>query len=186
MDSRGPVLFRQQRLGFHGKPFNILKFRTMFQDTQKDLPRYASLKDPRVTRVGRFLRWFRLDELPQLINILKGEMSLIGPRAEWDLYANNCREKVVKWRSGRRDNDPPGTMVPCGHEERIPYYSFRTIIRPGITGWAQVMFPLATSSPQDLEAKLQYDLYYIKNMSFLLDLVILLKTIRIVLLGKGK
>ena len=186
LDSQGPVLFRQQRLGVHGRPFTILKFRTMFEDAQQDMPRFASLKDPRVTRVGRFLRWFRLDELPQLINILKGEMSLIGPRAEWDLYANNCREKVVKWRRGRRDSDPPGTMVPCGYEERIPFYSFRTIVRPGITGWAQVMYPLATSSPEDLETKLQYDLYYIKNMSFLLDVVILLKTVRIVLLGKGK
>ena len=113
-------------------------------------------------------------------------MSLIGPRAEWDVFAGNSLEKVVQWRPGRRASDPPGTMVPCGSKERIPYFSFRTIIQPGITGWAQVMFPMASSSPQDLEAKLQYDLYYIKNMSFLLDLVILLKTIRIVILGKGK
>jgi lipopolysaccharide/colanic/teichoic acid biosynthesis glycosyltransferase len=186
LDSPGPALFRQKRLGLHGKPFTIFKFRTMRQDADKDLPRWAALRDPRVTRVGRWLRWIRLDELPQLVNVLRGDMSLIGPRAEWDVFANNSRERVIQWRPGRRSSDLPGTMVPCGSKERIPYFSFRTIIQPGITGWAQVMFPLATSSPQDLEAKLQYDLYYIKNMSFLLDLVILLKTIRIIILGKGK
>jgi len=186
LDSPGPVLFRQQRLGLHGKPFSIFKFRTMVKDADKDIPRYAALKDPRVTRVGRALRWVRIDELPQLVNILKGDMSLIGPRAEWDIFACNSVEKVVQMRPGRRAGDPPGTMIPCGSKERIPYFSFRTIISPGITGWAQVMFPMATSSPQDLEAKLQYDLYYIKNMSFLLDLVILLKTVRIVILGRGK
>ncbi len=186
LDSPGPVLFRQQRLGLHGRPFTIFKFRTMVRDADKDLPRYAALKDPRVTRVGRLLRWIRIDELPKMVNILKGEMTLIGPRAEWDIFACNSIEKIVKMRPGRRASDPPGTLIPCGSKERIPYFSFRTIIQPGITGWAQVMFPLATSSPQDLEAKLQYDLYYIKNMSFLLDLVILLKTIRIVILGRGK
>jgi exopolysaccharide biosynthesis polyprenyl glycosylphosphotransferase len=186
LDSLGPVFFRQQRLGLHGKPFTIFKFRTMVKDADKDMSRWSALRDPRVTRVGRWLRWFRIDELPQLVNILKGDMSLIGPRAEWDIFACNSLEKVMTMRPGRRATDPPGTMIPCGSKERIPYFSFRTIISPGITGWAQVMFPLATSSPQDLEAKLQYDLYYIKNMSFLLDLVILLKTIRIVILGRGK
>jgi exopolysaccharide biosynthesis polyprenyl glycosylphosphotransferase len=186
LDSQGPVWFRQQRLGLHGKPFTILKFRTMHQEAANELPRWAALRDPRVTRVGRWLRWVRLDELPQLLNVLRGEMSLIGPRAEWDVFAHNSLEKVVHWRPGRRAGDPPGTLVPCGSRERIPYYSFRTIIPPGITGWAQVMFPMATSSPEDMKAKLEYDLYYIKNMSFLLDLMILLKTIRIVILGKGK
>jgi lipopolysaccharide/colanic/teichoic acid biosynthesis glycosyltransferase len=186
LDSPGPALFRQQRLGLHGQPFTILKFRTMHEDADKEVPRWAALKDSRITRVGRFLRWVRLDELPQLINVLKGQMSLIGPRAEWDVFACDSLEKVVQWRPGRRTSDPPGTLIPCGSKERIPYFSFRTIIQPGITGWAQVMFPMATSSPQDLEAKLQYDLYYIRNMSFLMDLIILLKTIRIVILGKGK
>jgi exopolysaccharide biosynthesis polyprenyl glycosylphosphotransferase len=186
MDSPGPVLFRQKRLGLGGKPFIIFKFRTMVATSEEEPPRWAALKDPRITRVGRFLRWFRLDELPQLINIVKGEMSLIGPRAEWDVFANESLKKVVKYRTGRRATDPPGTMIPCGYQECIPFYSFRNIIRPGITGWAQVMFPLAGSSPEDLKEKQEYDLYYIKNMSFLLDLVILLKTVRIVILGKGK
>jgi exopolysaccharide biosynthesis polyprenyl glycosylphosphotransferase len=186
LTSPGPVFFRQQRLGLHGNPFTIFKFRTMVQDADKESPRWAAHGDTRVTRVGRCLRWFRLDELPQLVNILQGDMSLIGPRAEWDVFACNSIEKIVTMRPGRRAGDPPEIMIPCGSKERIPYFSFRTIIPPGITGWAQVMFPMAGSSPQDLETKLQYDLYYIKNMSFLLDLVILLKTIRIVLLGKGK
>lgn len=186
LDSSGPVLFRQRRLGLEGKPFVILKFRTMYEDASTNSPQWAAVKDPRITRVGRVLRWFRLDELPQLLNVLRGEMSLIGPRAEWDVFANEVREKVVRYRPGRRATDPPGTMIPYGHQERLPYYSFRTIIRPGITGWAQVMFPLAGSSPEDLKEKLEYDLYYIKNMSFLLDVIIILKTVRIVLLGKGK
>jgi len=185
-DNPGPIFFRQQRLGLHGKPFSIFKFRTMRQEADNDLPRWAAFNDPRITRVGCFLRWIRFDELPQLLNVLKGEMSIIGPRAEWDVFACDSREKIPRMRRGRRAGDPPETMIPCGSQERIPYFSFRTIVAPGITGWAQVMFPLATSSSEDLEAKLQYDLYYIKNMSFLLDLVILLKTIRIVLLGKGK
>jgi lipopolysaccharide/colanic/teichoic acid biosynthesis glycosyltransferase len=186
LDSPGPALFRQKRLGLHGKPFTIFKFRTMRQDADKDLPRWAALRDPRVTRVGRWLRWIRLDELPQLVNVLRGDMSLIGPRAEWDVFANNSRERVIQWRPGRRSSDLPGTMVPCGSKERIPYFSFRTIIQPGITGWAQVMFPLAGSSLDDLKEKLRYDLYYVKNMGFGLDVIIMLKTIRIVLIGRGK
>ncbi|MGQ9687940.1 MAG: sugar transferase [Desulfobaccales bacterium] len=186
LDSPGPVSFRQRRLGKDGKPFFILKFRTMYQNAENGSPKWASSSDPRITRVGRLLRKVRLDELPQLINILKGEMSLIGPRAEWDVFACNSQEKVTRYRPGRRATDPPGTLIPCGTTERLPYYSFRNIIRPGVTGWAQVMFPMAGSSPEDLKEKLQYDLYYIKNMGFLLDFQILLKTIRIVLLGKGK
>lgn len=186
LDSPGPVLFRQKRLGLEGRPFTILKFRTMYENVSRGSPRWATTKDPRITRVGRVLRWFRLDELPQLVNVLKGEMSLIGPRAEWDLFATKVQEKVIRYRPGRRASDPPGTMIPWGHQERLAYYSFRTIIHPGITGWAQVMFPLAGSSPEDLKEKLQYDLYYIKNMSFFLDLIIILKTLRIIILGKGK
>jgi lipopolysaccharide/colanic/teichoic acid biosynthesis glycosyltransferase len=142
--------------------------------------------DPRVTRVGRLLRRTHLDELPQMLNVLKGDMSLIGPRAEWEVFAHKAREKMPEWRPGRRADDPPERKVFCGHRERLPYYSYRLMVRPGITGWAQIMQPYASSSLEDLREKLQYDLYYIKNMGFFLDLIILLKTVRIVLLGKGK
>ena len=149
-------------------------------------PRWAEKGDPRITRVGWFLRKSRLDEVPQLINVVKGEMSLVGPRAEWDVFARMSLEEETKWRPGRRAGDPPGFMVPVGEVERVPYYSFRSVVKPGITGWAQVMFPLAGSSLEDLQEKLAYDLYYIKNLSFFLDLAILLKTIRVVLIGRGK
>jgi len=186
VDSPGPVFFRQRRLGKDGKPFLIIKFRTMFVNANDAGPRWATKGDPRITRVGQVLRTLHLDELPQLINILRGEMSLIGPRAEWDVFALDSKEPVPLYREGRRAADPPGTMVLCGYRDRLSYYSFRLVVKPGITGWAQVMFPQAGSSFQDLKEKLQYDLYYIKNVSLLFDLAILLKTIRIVLFGHGK
>ncbi len=185
LDSPGPVFFWQPRLGQAGKVFNIIKFRTMSSAAIND-PSWANPADPRVTRVGRFLRRTHLDELPQLINVLKGDMSLIGPRAEWDIYALQSQEEEVVYRPGRRATDPPGLMVPVGRRERIPHYSFRSVVKPGITGWAQVMFPMAGSSCEELKEKLAYDLYYIKNLSLFLDLAILLKTIRIVLIGRGK
>lgn len=185
LDSPGPVFFWQPRLGQAGKVFNIIKFRTMTSAANSD-PSWAHPADPRVTRVGRFLRRTHLDELPQLINVLKGDMSLIGPRAEWDIYALQSQEEEVVYRPGRRATDPPGLMVPVGRRERIPHYSFRSVVKPGITGWAQVMFPMAGSSCEELKEKLAYDLYYIKNLSLFLDLAILLKTIRIVLIGRGK
>jgi lipopolysaccharide/colanic/teichoic acid biosynthesis glycosyltransferase len=186
LDSPGPIFFLQQRLGKNNKPFTILKFRTMFYNGGEVDPKWTVARDPRVTCVGRFLRKLHLDELPQLINIWKGDMSLIGPRAEWDLFANNALEKTIKWRPGLRATDKPGLMVECGFEERIPFYSFRTVVRPGITGWAQVNSTMAGSSLEELTEKLQYDLYYVKNMGFWLDISILLKTIRIVFLGGGK
>ncbi len=185
-DSPGPLFFRQSRLGRDGKPFQIFKFRSMHHEPQKPQAAWAVANDPRVTRVGRLLRRTHLDELPQLLNVLKGEMSLIGPRAEWEVFAQKAREKAPEWRPGRRAGDPPGTMVLCGHRERLPYYNYRLMVKPGMTGWAQVMHPYAGSSLEDLKEKLRYDLYYIKNMGFFLDLAILLKTVRIVLLGKGK
>ena len=158
----------------------------MVGDKDEPIPRWAVRNDSRVTRVGYLLRKMHLDELPQLINILRGEMSLIGPRAEWDVFAHKCQELVEECRPGGRVTDPPGHEVTVEYRERIPFYSYRLSVRPGVTGWAQVMFPHAGSSMEDLKEKLQYDLYYIKNMGFLLDLSILLKTIRIVLFGHGK
>jgi lipopolysaccharide/colanic/teichoic acid biosynthesis glycosyltransferase len=186
LDSPGPVLFRQSRLGQNGRPFQILKFRTMFTSAEGDIPKWVSRTDSRITRVGYFLRKMHLDELPQLINILKGEMSLIGPRAEWEVFARKSQELVAEWRLGRRASDPPGFKALLGYREQIPFYSYRLLVKPGVTGWAQVMFPYAGSSLEEMKEKLQFDLYYIKNMSFILDLAILMKTIRIVLFGHGK
>ncbi|MCK9377853.1 MAG: sugar transferase [Syntrophobacterales bacterium] len=185
LDSPGPVFFRQERLGKDGKPFEIIKFRTMVQDAEKCGPQFASQGDPRITKVGRFLRKMRLDELPQLYNILKGEMSFIGPRPEREVFIREFQQLVPELREGRRATDAQGCQVVCGYRERIPYYSYRLLIKPGITGWAQVMHSYAANL-EETQTKLQYDLYYIKNMSLVWDLAILLKTIRIVLFGWGR
>jgi exopolysaccharide biosynthesis polyprenyl glycosylphosphotransferase len=185
VDSPGPVFFRQERLGKDGQPFHIIKFRTMIQDAEKGGPQFADRRDPRVTRVGRILRKTRLDEIPQLYNILKGEMSFIGPRPEREVFIRDFLHPVPDLREGRRVTDPQGCQVLCGYKEHIPYYSYRLLIKPGVTGWAQVMHSYAATLEETKE-KLHYDLYYIKNMSLLLDLAILLKTIRIVLFGWGR
>ncbi len=185
LDSPGPVFFSQERLGKDGKPFRILKFRTMVNDAEKCGPQFACKKDSRITRAGKILRKMRLDELPQLYNILKGDMSFIGPRPERQVFIKEFQEAIPELREGRRATDVQGCQVHCGYKERIPYYSYRLLVKPGITGWAQVMHKYA-SSLEETEEKLQYDLYYIKNMSLLLDLAILLKTIRIVLFGAGR
>jgi exopolysaccharide biosynthesis polyprenyl glycosylphosphotransferase len=185
LDSRGSVFFRQERLGKDGKPFQILKFRTMIADAESNGPQFACQGDHRITRVGRILRKWRLDEMPQMHNILKGEMSFIGPRPEREVFIREFRQMVPNLREGRRPTDPHGGQVLCGYRERIPYYSYRLLVKPGITGWAQVMHPYSATLEETKE-KLQYDLYYIKNMSWILDLAILLKTIRIVLFGWGR
>jgi exopolysaccharide biosynthesis polyprenyl glycosylphosphotransferase len=157
IDSRGPVVFRQARLGQKGKIFKILKFRTMVENATQCGPLWTIADDPRITRVGRFIRKLRLDELPQLLNILKGEMSFIGPR-------------------------------PLAHDssmDSIRYYHYRLLVKPGITGWAQVTFPDGLNFDMTQE-KLKYDLYYIKNIGLLLDLAILLKTVRTVVFGHGR
>jgi exopolysaccharide biosynthesis polyprenyl glycosylphosphotransferase len=156
LDSKGPVFFRQERLGQKGRPFNIIKFRTMFQGAENDGPVWTDPDDPRITRAGKLLRKLRLDELPQLLNILRGEMSFIGPRP----------------------------LAHTTYMDQILFYDYRTLVKPGITGWAQVMFPkgLTIDSTQE---KLKYDLYYIKNIGFLLDVAILLKTVRTVIFGHG-
>ncbi|MCD6193939.1 MAG: sugar transferase [Candidatus Aminicenantes bacterium] len=159
LTSRGPVFYIQERLGQDEKPFRMLKFRTMVLGAENEKPRWAEVNDHRVTAVGRVLRKTRLDELPQLLNVLKGEMSLIGPRPEREYFV-----KILK--------------------EKVPYYSLRFAVKPGITGWAQVNYRYGATVEDAIE-KLRYDLYYIKNMSLFLDLRILLKTIRICLLGMG-
>ena len=185
LDSPGPVFFHQERLGQDGNPFPILKFRTMAKDAESNGPQFASRLDPRVTRVGWYLRKARLDELPQLYNILKGEMSFIGPRPEREVFVHEFQKMVPVWREGSRATDPQGKQMVCGYRECIPHYSYRLLLKPGITGWAQVMHSYSATLEETKE-KLQYDLYYIKNMSLMLDLAILLKTIRIVFFGWGR
>ncbi|MBF2066079.1 MAG: exopolysaccharide biosynthesis polyprenyl glycosylphosphotransferase [Calothrix sp. C42_A2020_038] len=160
LNSPGPLLYSQVRSGFNGQHFRVYKFRSMYQDAELRGAQWAMENDPRVTPVGRWLRSTRVDELPQLWNVLNGEMSLIGPRPE------------------RPEFDVKLAEV-------IPYYNVRYSIKPGITGWAQVMYPYG-ASVDDARQKLSYDLYYIKNYSFVLDLLIALKTIRVVLLRKGR
>jgi exopolysaccharide biosynthesis polyprenyl glycosylphosphotransferase len=160
-ENGGPVIFRQLRVGRDDEPFTIFKFRTMFSPTDDaEGEIYTRRGDPRITRVGRWLRKLRLDELPQLINVLRGEMSLIGPRAEWTV----CAER---------------------YEKVIPFYHFRHLVKPGITGWAQVNYPYGESDEDAIE-KLKYDLYYIRNYSLKLDVMIVLKTVHTMLFGKGQ
>jgi sugar transferase (PEP-CTERM system associated) len=159
LDSPGPIFFRQERVGRGRRLFTVYKFRSMKIDAEKDGPVWAKQEDPRVTRVGRFIRKTRLDELPQLWNVLVGDMSLVGPRPERDLFVQRLLEVS-------------------------PYYGQRLVVRPGLTGWAQIKAPYASSFEESIE-KLKYDLYYIKNMSLFLDISILLSTARIVLLGRG-
>ena len=160
LDSAGPIVYRQKRVGRGGTTFFCYKFRTMRQDAEVDTgPTWAGDDDPRITLVGRFLRITRLDEIPQLWCVLKGDMAFVGPRPE--------RPEFVAWLT-----------------EGIPYYGVRHVVRPGITGWAQVNYKYG-NTPEDAKQKLQYDLYYIKNGSLGLDLMIMLKTIKIVVLGRG-
>jgi len=159
LDSKGPVLYRQRRVGKGGKTFDVIKFRTMRQDAEKAGPQWAGNNDPRVTRIGRFLRTSRLDEIPQLWCVLKGEMAFVGPRPE--------RPEFVEWLS-----------------KEIPYYGVRHMVRPGLTGWAQVKYKYG-STVQDAREKLQYDLFYIKNASIGLDLLIMFQTVKTVLLKRG-
>ncbi|HVB39604.1 MAG TPA: sugar transferase [Terriglobales bacterium] len=160
LDSPGPVIYRQQRVGLHGRPFDIFKFRSMRTDAERSTgPVWAQAQDPRITRVGRWLRKLRVDELPQLFNVLQGTMNIVGPRPE--------RPRFVE--EFRRD---------------IPYYELRHGVAPGITGWAQVSRDYGASI-EDAREKLEYDLFYIKNLSIWLDLFILFQTTKIVVLGRG-
>ena len=159
LDSSGPVFYRQMRVGLRGQPYMIWKFRSMSKDAEKDGPRWAATDDQRISRVGRWLRKLRLDELPQFINVLKGEMSLVGPRPERPVFVQELREG-------------------------IPYYDMRHTVRPGITGWAQTQFRYGASA-EDSHIKLQYDLYYVKNMSLPLDIRIIIETVGVVLSCEG-
>lgn len=160
IEGAGPVIYRQERVGLNGKRFKICKFRTMRQDAESDgVPQWAALRDPRITRVGAVLRLLRIDELPQIFNVLKGDMSFVGPRPERPFFVDSLT----------RD---------------IPYYSERHRVRPGITGWAQINYRYGASI-EDAKAKLSYDLYYIKNFSLMFDLLIILATVQAVLWQKG-
>jgi len=184
ISDRGNIFYRQKRLGENGQEFKIIKFRTMIQEAEKERGAvWADDKDPRITRIGRFMRNWRIDEIPQLLNVIKGDMSMVGPRPEREEFTKAFREKVPVAKRGRRKSDNGSTFV--DYQEKIPYYTHRLSVKPGITGWAQVMYPYASSFEQTAE-KLEYDMYYLKNMSFTLDMAILLKTIRVVLIGKGK
>jgi len=160
LTSEGPALYRQQRVGLHGKIFTIRKIRSMVDGAEAEGARWASRKDPRITFLGKALRASRIDELPQLWNVLRGEMTLVGPRPERPEFVGQL-------------------------EKEIPFYRARLAVRPGITGWAQVKYRYG-NSVDDSRIKLEYDLYYIKNRSTLLDFIILAKTVRIVLAFKGQ
>jgi sugar transferase (PEP-CTERM system associated) len=160
LDSKGPILYRQLRVGRMGKCFHVLKFRSMITDAEKHTgARWAHENDPRVTRIGRFLRKYRLDELPQFWNVIRGDMSFVGPRPERPEFVRELRKE-------------------------IPYYDERHSVRPGLTGWAQVQYSYGASI-EDAFNKLEYDLFYLKNMSFIFDLAIVFQTIRIVIGGRG-
>jgi len=181
-----PVLFAQERLGLEGKPFSILKFRTMVPQAEATTgPVMAREGDPRVTPIGRVLRRWRLDELPQLMNVLRGDMSLVGPRPEREVFVRDFQRRVAVFRPGRRKDDPVGTVVYDGWREAIHAYSLRLLVRPGVTGWAQVRYPYAASLSESRE-KFEYDLYYIKNQSVVFDLAILLRTLWIVVRRNGR
>lgn len=161
LESRGPIIFKQIRVGKNGKNFLAMKFRSMVADAEKNGAQWATQNDPRVTRFGKIMRKTRLDEIPQLINILRGEMSLIGPRPERPEFVDLLTKE-------------------------IPFYKERLLIKPGLTGWAQLLGPAYGGSKEESLEKLKYDLYYIKNRSLLLDLSITLKTLKILLGARGQ
>lgn len=160
IDSRGPIFYRQERVGLNGRAFMLLKFRSMAVDAEKDgQPKWADVNDPRVTRVGNIIRKTRIDETPQLINVLKGDMSIIGPRPERPYFVEELRQA-------------------------IPFYFERHRVKPGISGWAQLNYPYG-ASVDDAREKFQYDLYYLKNYSIFLDILVLMQTLRVVVWSEG-
>jgi sugar transferase (PEP-CTERM system associated) len=160
LDSKGPVFYKQERVGQDGKSFMLIKFRSMFENAESGTgPVWAKEGDDRITRMGRIMRRTRLDELPQFINVLRGDMSMVGPRPERPHFVQQLAES-------------------------IPFYPLRHVIKPGITGWAQINYGYANTLDHTVE-KLQYDLFYIKNMSWVLDSLIILETVKTVLVRKG-
>lgn len=159
LDSKGPAFFRQTRVGLYGQTFDLIKLRSMTADAEKDGAKWAERNDPRVTRVGKFIRKVRIDELPQVWTVLKGQMSFVGPRPEVPRFVADL-------------------------EQELPYYAERHMVKPGITGWAQINYPYGAST-EDARHKLEYDLYYAKNYTPFLDLLILLQTLRVVLWPEG-
>jgi sugar transferase (PEP-CTERM system associated) len=159
LDSRGPAFFRQERVGLYGQPFTLLKLRSMRADAEAGGAKWASENDPRITRLGRFIRKVRIDELPQVWTVLTGRMSFVGPRPEVPTFVDDL-------------------------EDKLPYYAERHMVKPGITGWAQINYPYGASI-EDARRKLEYDLYYAKNYTPFLDLLILLQTLRVVLWPEG-
>ncbi len=159
LDSRGPAFYRQDRVGQNGKEYALWKFRSMRIDAEKNGAVWASANDDRATRVGRFIRKTRMDEIPQVFNVLRGDMSFVGPRPERQVFIDIISKDV-------------------------PYYSLREGVKPGITGWAQIRYPYG-ASVEDGRNKLEFDLYYVKNGTLFLDLAIIFHTVRHVLLGRG-
>ena len=159
LDSKGPAFFRQTRVGLYGQNFEVIKLRSMRLDAEAAGAQWATRNDPRVTRIGNFIRKVRIDELPQTWSVLKGEMSFVGPRPERPEFVAEL-------------------------EEKLSYYAERHMAKPGITGWAQVNYPYGASI-EDSHNKLEYDLYYVKNYTPLLDILILLQTLRVVLWHEG-
>jgi exopolysaccharide biosynthesis polyprenyl glycosylphosphotransferase len=159
LDSRGPVFYKQQRVGLYSRSFTIYKLRSMHSDAEKNGPQWAKKNDSRVTRVGKIIRKFRIDEIPQLLCVLKGDMSLVGPRPERAVFIDELRKT-------------------------IPFYASRLKMKPGLTGWAQVRHHY-DNDIEDVKIKLGYDIYYLSNASILLDIQILVRTIYVVLTAKG-
>ena len=159
IDSPGPILFSQERVGKDGQTFNILKFRSMRTDAEKDGAKWAKENDDRVTKVGKIIRKLRIDEIPQMWNVLRGDMNFVGPRPERPVFVEELSRK-------------------------IRYYNQRHTVRPGITGWAQINYPYGASE-EDAKKKLEYDLYYIKHMTVLLDVYIMLKTVKTIIFKMG-
>lgn len=160
LETGAPIFYRQERVGEHGNIFKVLKFRSMRQDAERDgVPQWAKEQDDRVTRVGRIIRLLRIDELPQVFNVFKGDMSFVGPRPERPYFVQDLSKKIA-------------------------YYPSRHTVKPGITGWAQIRYPYG-ATVEDAVQKLQYDLYYVKNHTLFLDLIILFQTAQVILFGKG-